>query len=299
MSDECLSGGVEVRPRRWHSAARFGLVVAAACAGCATTSADFRMSSVGSNDAAIAGRLTILYNGHPFNENCRATFGHQSIQLSQDGIVLLRLAKGWTALQRLDCKDTSNQHVQIHGAHLLARGDGWVSDFGDVAVTWVAAGGLKMSSMFGLIGAIVDESSDDGVATVAVHPPAAEVRAAFRRQTGVEGKWAVQQLSQPASGPDQPPPPSEPEEETPAGPHFFCLPPAPGHQGTAVCEREQASCERMRGAQPAQRAASCTPASTAWCYVGDARLRCFATQDACRVQRGQSQDALDDCGEQY
>jgi len=166
--------------------------------GCATTSADFRLSKVAHDEAAIAGRLTIIYNGKAFTENCLATFGGSSIKLSEDGIVLFRVKKGWTQLERLDCKDGSNQHVTIRGAGFFAQGDGWVSDFGDVAIMWQTTGGFKVSSIFGLIGAAIDESSDDGTATVEISSPAAEVREAFRRQTGVDGRWVVQQLTRPS-----------------------------------------------------------------------------------------------------
>lgn len=297
MDHEGLSSEAQGRRPGGRGAARLALAVAAACAGCATTSADFRMSSVGSTDAAIAGRLTILYNGRIFNENCRATFGDRLIQLTQDGIVLFRVAKGWTALQRLDCKDIGNQHIRIRGAHFLARGDDWVTDFGDVAITWVAAGGFKPSVLFGVIGALVDEASDDGVATVVVQAPAAEVRAAFRRQTGSEGKWLVGQMSQPVGGPDLPPPLGDPDAATSTGPHFFCQVPAPGRPGGPVCARDPASCEQMGGQDPGS--ASCTPVRTAWCYVGGRRLRCFATPETCKAQRKRTADVLDECGEQY
>jgi hypothetical protein len=296
MFHEGLSSEAEGQRLGGRGAARLGLALAAACAGCATTSADFRMSSVSPTDAAIAGRLTVLYNGQIFNENCRVMFGDHSIKLSQDGIVLFRVAKGWTTLQRLDCKDFSNQHIRIRGAHFLARGDGWVTDFGDVAITWVNAGGFKPSMMFGLVGALVDEASDDGVATVVVQAPAAEVRAAFRRQTGSDGKWLVRQMSQPVDGPG-PPPPGEPDAATSTGPHFFCQVPAPGRQGVPVCARDQASCERTRGQDAG--GASCAPARTAWCYAGDRQLHCFATPDTCNAQRKRVAHALDDCGEQY
>jgi len=272
-----------------------GLAIAAACAGCATTSADFRLSNIGADDAAIAGRLTIMYNGRIFNEHCTATFGGRPIKLSSDGIVLFHVPKGWTTMDRLNCLDTSNQHVRIKGAHFLARGDGWVTDFGDVAITWAAAGGFKASSLFGLVGALIDEASDDGVATVEVQPPVAEVRAAFRRQTGVDGKWTVEPLSQPAGGAG-PPALRDPDAPEPGGPHFFCVSSGPGQRAVPACERDQASCDRMHRVAPG---ATCAPADTAWCYIDGARLACFATQDACHAQSQQATSALDECGEQY
>jgi hypothetical protein len=150
-----------------------------------------------------------------------------------------------------------------------------------------------------VLGALADEASDDGVATVVVQGPAAEVRDAFHRQTGSEGKWVVQQMSQPVGGPDLPPPLREPDTAPPTGPHFFCLVPAPGHPGVPVCARDQASCERVRDLRHDQGIASCVPAGTAWCYVGGGQLHCLATLVACKAQRERQPDALDECGEQY
>lgn len=165
--------------------------------GCATTSSDFRMDSLTAKDAAIAGRIKVVYNGKSFTENCSATFHGRAIRLDREGIVLFKVDKGWTGLERIDCVDVSNQHVRFEGARFHADGNGWVSDFGDVLVTWRAPGGFKASAMFGLIGAAIDEASDDGKAQIDVGVPAAEVRAAFRRQTGAEGRWVERPMSKP------------------------------------------------------------------------------------------------------
>src|SRR6185503_3264722 len=155
------------------------------------------------------------------------------------------------------------QHVRIRGAHFLARGDGYVTDFGDVAISWHTVGGFKVANMFGLIGAIVDESMDDGAAIVEVKPPVVEVRAAFRQQTGGEGRWVVDQLSQPASHDPQPdgdraaPPPPE-------GGGFFCTHASSPRGELSVCERDQPACEHVRGVLGPS-AAACAPAETAWC----------------------------------
>lgn len=177
------------------------LVCLVAIAGCATTSADFRLSGIAQHEAAIAGRITIIYNDKVFTENCRVTFSGDTLQLAPGGIVLFKVKRGLAHLEQLNCKDVSDQHVQIKGAQFLAQGDGWVSDFGDVVVTWRAEGGFKVSSMFGLIGAIVDAASDDGVAILEVNPPVADVREAFRNQTGVDGRWVTHQLTQSQDSP--------------------------------------------------------------------------------------------------
>jgi hypothetical protein len=269
-------------------------LIATVCAACATTSADFRMPQTSAPEAAIAGRLTVMYNGQIFTENCRVTFGDRTLKLSPGGIVMLRVPRGWTSLVEMRCKDSSDQHVRLRGAHLYARGDGWVTDFGDVAVNWQVAGGFKVSTLFGLIGGIVDEATDDGVATIAVKPPVSVVREAFRRQTGSEGQWVVQPLSQPldlraAAVPDTPA-----LELGQRG--FFCA----NSSGFSVCERDLAACERARAVAAGGRLAPCVASETAWCFSFAGRLACSQTEATCRSRRDRARGgAADLCGEQY
>lgn len=276
----------------WQAASL--VAIAAVGTGCAVTSADFRLASVKSDEAAIAGRLTVMYNGRIYTDNCRAQFGEQAIKLSSDGIVLFKVHKGWTALQRLECDDTSKQHIRIKGAHFFARGEGTVTDFGDVAITWAAAGGFKVSSLFGAIGAMYDMSTDDGVASVAVQAPVAATRDAFHRQTGVEGSWHVSQMSQPVHAPDAPPPAVDADAPATGPRGFFCV----GGGRIELCERDQASCERdLRMLR--EPAAACAAHDTAWCYARDGRLRCLASQQACHALLPQELTDRDNCGEQY
>jgi hypothetical protein len=179
----------KIQGSRWSFTAAL-FICGMAAAGCATTSKDFKLSKVGPGEAAIAGRLTIVYNGQVYTENCSATFGGRRLQMAKDGIVLFVVPAGKVSLERLDCQDVSNQHIGIRGVHFVARGGGVVTDVGDVAVTWEAAGGFKVTALFGAIGALIDEVSDDGAATVVVRPPVAEVREAFKAQTGVDGVWS-------------------------------------------------------------------------------------------------------------
>jgi hypothetical protein len=295
VSSSMLVDVTRRRSRRARLAVWLALAAAAGTA-CVPRSTDFRLSKVGRDEAAIAGRIAIIYNGALYTENCQVTFGGNKLKLSADGIVLLQVQKGWMALERLDCKDTSNQHVRIRGAHLYARGDGWISDFGDVAIIWATPGGFKASSLFGLIGGIIDEASDDGVASVEVKPPVAEVRQAFQRQTGVEGRWAVAQLSQPRNAIEH----ADPDEPSAtAGPRGFFCARAVERSSLSVCEREQAACERTRSVLNASGLAPCAPAETAWCFVAKGVLRCAATEASCKARPDRAEPSSTLCGEQY
>lgn len=292
----------------WWQQARAWLatgVMIAGAVGCAPTSADFRLADVRPGEAAIAGRLTIIYNGQIYTENCFATFGGRKIKMTRDGIVLFAVREGQTALERLDCKDVSNQHIAIKDVHFFAAGHGVVSDFGDVAVTWEAAGGFKASTMFGLIGFLIDEASDDGVANVVVQPPVAEVRQAFAAQTGVAGTWnqpltPATPLSPVVAAPIEPvallAPASSPALPSAATPGFFCIG-AETPSSLSLCARTADACERIRERLAGHDPAACAPADTAWCYAVPNHAHCFAAQSACELQ-SQKVDA-GPCREQH
>jgi len=279
-----------------------------AAGGCATTTS-FRMSTVVPTKAAIAGHLKIIYDGKIFTENCHVTFSGHQFNLKADGIVLLSIEKGWASLEEVACLRAgivmreafqpgsgSGTRLSIRGAHLFARGEGTVTDFGDVTITW----GFR------------------SVARVDVGPPVAEVRAAFRRQTGADGRWVVSLVSQPKFRVEEPSlgnvlpcdrqrpapganPPSCDDHGAPrlAGSRgFFCTSSSPTQGAASFCERTQAGCEHVRSVLTTRGMGACHAAETAWCFVTDGLLRCSETAAACFSARERTVRA-DQCGEQY
>jgi hypothetical protein len=281
------------------------------------------MSSVGPQEAAIAGRLTIIYNGKLFTDACHAVFSSHVIRLNADGIVLLPVQAGWNTLEQLTCQDGSTQHIQIRGAHFFARGGGAVTEFGDIAITWDTRGGLKMVDAIpqaaiafpqttsagqqtagavllaaSVIGLMID-AGDDGAASVSVGPAPAAVREAFRRQTGSEGRWVENLMSQPRNRDERPPgSPGDPDPRSRRASGFFCTSSPPDLADASFCERSQTGCERVRTALAGRGLGACAASETAWCMVTGAALRCQATRRACEIAR-ERLDRADECGEQY
>ena len=235
--------------------------------GCVPHSSDFKLSKVGPHEAAIAGRLTILYNGQVYTENCFAIFSGRKLRMDRDGIVLLVVPEGHGSLERVECKDLSLQHVGIKNVHFVARGNGVVTDIGDIAVTWQASGGLKATALFGLIGGAIDEAIDDGVADAVVRPPVAEVRAAFKAQTGVAGAWSAEV--------------GEPVAIVEGSSGFYCT----GTDSLSLCMRTAGACEQIRSRLPQSSPPACEPGRTAWCFATDGRPSCSGTEAACESQR--------------
>jgi hypothetical protein len=276
-------------------AAAIAMASSVAAAGCAT---NFRMSSVGPQEAAIAGRLTIIYNGKIFTDQCGAMFSGRVIRPGADGIVLLPVQIGWNTLEQLECHDGSRQHIQIRGAHFFARGGGTVTEFGDITLTWNTRGGYKATDGLGAIGIIMD-GFDDGAVSVSVRPAPAAVREAFQRQTGSEGRWVENLISQPRNRDERPPgSPRDPDQRSRRASGFFCTSSPPDLPDASFCERSQTGCERVRTALARRGLGACAASETAWCLVTGVALHCHATRRACEIAR-ERLDRADACGEQY
>lgn len=164
-------------------------------AGCATTAADFRLDSIGPDEGAVVGRLKVLYNGKAYTEHCSVGFGGEGYKLDGSGLVFFKAKRGPVALGGIACTDTSLYHYQFASGGLVAEGRGVVTYFGDATITWHTDGGMKISSMFGAIGAAVDASSNDGQAVMAVANDPEPVRAAFVRQVGPSPPWVTRLLT--------------------------------------------------------------------------------------------------------
>jgi hypothetical protein len=184
-----------MREHRWARAVLVALPAALASAACATTAADFRLDSVRSDEAAIVGKMNVIYNGQPFTENCSVALGGASYKLDASGLVFFKVKRGTASLGRLACLDKSIYHYDFEGARLDAVGNGVVTYFGNATVTWHTEGGLKLSSMFGPIGAAVDAASNDGEARMVVVDAPDPVLESFTKQVQVKPAWVTRLLT--------------------------------------------------------------------------------------------------------
>lgn len=163
--------------------------------GCATTAGDFRLESIGPDEAALAGRVNVLYNGKSYTQNCSVELDGTTYKLDESGLVFFKTKRGPVGLGTVVCMDKSAYHYKFEGARLVAEGRGVVTYFGDATVTWQTDGGLKLSSMFGAIGAAIDASSNDGEAVMAVANNPEPVQSAFVRQVGQSPPWVTRLLT--------------------------------------------------------------------------------------------------------
>ena len=165
------------------------LLAALLLSGCATTYQDFRLEKVAPDEGVVLGRVRVLYNGQSKNEDCAVCFNSVNgpcQNLTPEGYVFLALPRGESSLRRVACKDSSPQHYNFSGATFaVAEGANF---FGDVTIEWKNRGGFKVSSLFGAVGAALDESANDGEARLRASKAGwQEILQAFQRQVGRHG----------------------------------------------------------------------------------------------------------------
>lgn len=164
------------------------LLILLASAGCATTSKDFKSDSVQANEGAIYGHVKVIYNGQENTDHCSVCFDSVNgpcLKLDQSGVVVMKVDAGETSLRRIACVDTSTYHYNVEGATFVVAPHS-KTYFGDVTVEWSTKGGFKVASLFGAIGAGIDEASNDGTLVMHVSDQGDGAEKAYRSLAGDE-----------------------------------------------------------------------------------------------------------------
>lgn len=162
-----------------------GVLMVGGLMGCVTSHKDFDPKKVKPTQGIVIGKVDVIYNSKKFNPNCRVCLGSgkgsECQKLSDEGLVFMALEKGVNEITRFECQDVSPQAFTPSGVVFEVK-EG-VQYIGNAKADWKNAGGFKASSMFGLIGALVDESSNDGILTVSVSDQGYEsVKSAYQNQ---------------------------------------------------------------------------------------------------------------------
>lgn len=159
---------------------------AAACA--ATQTKDFKLESVGNDEGVLIGNVKIAYNSEPVNSKhcvvCFKSIDKCCLKLDESGDVFLPIKAGKTTLQAIYCVDGSVYHYTLTGAEFEVGPHATKTYFGHVSFEWRTKGGIKASDFFGLIGNVVDLSSNDGSLRMTVSDEVERSIAAFEKQIG-------------------------------------------------------------------------------------------------------------------
>ena len=168
-------------------------------AGCATTYKELRPDQIKSGQGVAVGKITVLYNDQPYTGNCAVCLNSVNgpcQKLEDNGIVFIPVQAGEGSVRRVVCKDVSPQHYNIEGATFTVQKD--VTYFGDITLQWHNKGGFKPALIFGLFGALADESSNDGQLQMSVTNSKSsrdQLLGIYRRQMALQ---AVETHSSPA-----------------------------------------------------------------------------------------------------
>jgi hypothetical protein len=132
-------------------------------AGCTSTYKDLKPGQVLKDQGVAIGRVKVNYNGMNYTKECAiclTSVNGPCQKLTDEGIFFIHLDKGESNVRRLVCQDKSPQHFNMQGADFVIH-EG-VNYIGDLTFDWRNKGGFKVALMFGALGAIADESSNDG-----------------------------------------------------------------------------------------------------------------------------------------
>jgi len=147
-----------------------GLIWASAwLSACATTYKDVRPRDVKDGQGVAVAKIKFLYNGKEFTEKCSVcinSINGPCQKLTPEGIFMLPLPKGANTLRRVACHDVSMQHHNLDDVSFDISSE--VNYIGDIEVAWRNRGGFKTTQMLGVVGALIDESRNDGEVKLSV-----------------------------------------------------------------------------------------------------------------------------------
>src|SRR5439155_9055764 len=134
-------------------------------AGCTAGAASYRSHSFAPDEGAIVGRIKVAYNDADITSQCAVCFrtlNGPCYRLDVSGLVAMAVPAGTTSIRRIACDFNGERHFHLRGdAYPFEVAAGSKTFFGDVRIEWKNQQGFKPSQMFGLIGAIVDQSTND------------------------------------------------------------------------------------------------------------------------------------------
>ena len=116
-------------------------------------------------EAIVGGKLKVLYNGKDVTEESTILFneimtGKYNYRADSTGFIVTKLPIGESFMSRVSYLNFFTNLPKESTDFVLTTNDK-VTYIGDLTVNWVGDGS-KISGMFGLVGAVIDEMNDDG-----------------------------------------------------------------------------------------------------------------------------------------
>jgi hypothetical protein len=143
----------------------------ALAAACAPTFKSYKPQAMLPDEGAVVGRVKVVYNGSDVTSECGVCFRSVNgpcYKLDASGLVAMTLKAGGCSIRRIACNQDGERHFHFDGGGFEVA-PAAKTYFGDVSIEWNNDDhGFKPSILFGLAGAIVDQSINDGVAKMFV-----------------------------------------------------------------------------------------------------------------------------------
>ena len=167
-------------------------VMLMACAGCAVGPA--QNLNVQPNEAAVIGKISIIYNGDDVTENAQVLFnehvwGSYAYLVPKDGWIVTKLPLGQNNLDRLVfarfLRGVYHHDFTSQQTGFTLTDNQHVNYIGHIVVNWNGTG-FKPSQLFGLVGAVIDEMSSDGQLQLAVKNEQPEAVRKVKEQYGID-----------------------------------------------------------------------------------------------------------------
>lgn len=149
---------------------RVFVILSVFAAACAPTLKTYKPDSMAREEGAVIGRVKVVYNEKDLTSQCMVCFrsvNGSCFQMDQSGFVALALRAGGCSIRRIACDVDGERHFDFKGLRFevapLAK-----TYFGDIKIDWRNDQGFKVSQLFGAVGAIVDQSTNDGEAKLSM-----------------------------------------------------------------------------------------------------------------------------------
>src|SRR5712671_4524062 len=145
------------------------LILAVGCAS-VPTQKSYKPEALLADEGAVVGRVKVVYNGADLTSKCAVCFrtvNGPCYQLDDSCFVAMTLQAGECSIRRIQCDKDGERHYHLEGATFQVTPSA-KTYFGDVNIAWLNDQGFKPSQLFGFIGALVDQSTNDGQAGLSV-----------------------------------------------------------------------------------------------------------------------------------
>jgi hypothetical protein len=161
---------------------------------CGIKSQNFAMSDVSDGGGAIAGKLSVRYNGVPSTDACYACFNDAEVCVvpDPDGYVFHHLSAGTNAFSAIRCSGEEHR-FEPHRFYVTPKA---VTYFGSVFVEWRrgddgAGGYAPVVAVAPIVGATIVTALREDAARLEIWDRHDEVFRRFIKQTGFEGPFFV------------------------------------------------------------------------------------------------------------